>query len=77
MTQLSPRTNHIGVLYHWFRMKIVNLDIMKIVNLDIHVEPSDTKDQLTNQLTKGLCTFSFQAAWLLLMGWRVTPTLFG
>ena len=62
MAQLSPCTKHIGIPYHWFCTKIV-------VNLDIHIEPIDTKDQLADQFTKGLCTVKFQAARLLLMGW--------
>ena len=43
MAQLSPCTKHIGIPNHWFRMKIVNLDI--------HVKPIDTKYQLADQFT--------------------------
>jgi hypothetical protein len=43
MAQLSPCTKHIGIPYHWF--------CTKIVNLDIHVKPIDTKYQLADQFT--------------------------
>ena len=59
--QLSPRTKHIGIPYHWFRSKVVSLDIA-IVAVSTHGQLADT-------FTKGLCVTKFQAARRLLMGW--------
>jgi hypothetical protein len=59
--QLSPRTKHIGIPYHWFRSKVTSLDIA-IVAVSTH-------DQLADTFTKGLCVTKFQAARRLLMGW--------
>ncbi len=59
--QLSPRTKHIGVPYHWFRSKVVSLDISIVA--------VSTTDQLADTFTKGLCVTTFQAARRILMGW--------
>jgi hypothetical protein len=59
--QLSPRTKHIGVPYHWFRSKVITLDIA--------IVPVSTTDQLADPFTKGLCAAKFQAARLKLQGW--------
>jgi hypothetical protein len=59
--QLSPRTKHIGVPYHWFRSKVVSLDIV--------IVPVSTTHQLADTFTKGLCAVTFQAACRILMGW--------
>ena len=59
--QLSPRTKHIGIPYHWFRSKVLSLDIVIVA--------VSTTDQLADTFTKGLCVTKFQAARQLLMGW--------
>ncbi len=52
MAQLSPRTKHIGIPYHWFRTQVVNLSI--------NIEPVPTTKQLADQFTKGLSLVPFQ-----------------
>jgi hypothetical protein len=42
MAKLSPRTKHIGIPYHWFRSKIISLEIQ--------VELIDTNSQLLTNL---------------------------
>jgi hypothetical protein len=59
--QLSPRTKHIAVPYHWFRSKVASLDT-SIVAVSINKQLADT-------FTKGLCVTTFQATHLILMGW--------
>ena len=62
MAQLSPRTKHIGIPYHWFRSKVESLDIA------IAPIPTATK-QLADQFTKGLSLVPFAASHKILMGW--------
>jgi hypothetical protein len=52
MPKLSPRTKHIGVPFHWFRTKIINLEIS--------VKPIASVDQLADQFTKGLAQEPFE-----------------
>jgi Reverse transcriptase (RNA-dependent DNA polymerase) len=59
--QLSPRTKHIGVPYHWFRSKVVSLDIQ--------ILPVSTTDQLADIFTKGLPNPTFESLRRILMGW--------
>jgi hypothetical protein len=61
MAQLSPRTKHIGIPYHWFRTQVENLDI--------RIEPIATTKQLADQFTKGLSLVPFQLSRRILMGW--------
>jgi hypothetical protein len=61
MPELTPRTKHIGVPYHWFRSQVENLSI--------HIERVDTHDQLADQFTKGLPPEPFRLARNRLMGW--------
>jgi hypothetical protein len=61
MPKLSPRTKHISVPFHWFRSKIVNLEI--------EIQSIPTTSQLSDQLTKGLTQESFEKGRLTLMGW--------
>ena len=61
MAQLSPRTKHIGIPYHWFRTQVVNLSI--------NIEPVSTTKQLADQFTKGLSLVPFQISRRILMGW--------
>ena len=61
MAQLSPRTKHIGIPYHWFRTQVLNLSI--------HIEPVPTTKQLADQFTKGLSLVPFQISRRILMGW--------
>ena len=59
--QLSPRTKHIGVPYHWFRSKVIALDIQ--------ILPVSTTDQLADIFTKGLPNPTVESLCRLLMGW--------
>jgi hypothetical protein len=61
MPKMSPRTKHIALPYHFFRTKVVELEIKVI--------PVSTHSQLADQFTKGLPTGKFQAARKALMGW--------
>ena len=61
MAQLSPRTKHIGIPYHWFRTQVINLSI--------HIEPVPTNKHLADQFTKGLSLVPFQISRRILMGW--------
>jgi hypothetical protein len=59
--QLSPRTKHIGVPYHWFRSKVESLDIQ--------IEPISTTKQLADPFTKGLSLVPFELFRRAIMGW--------
>jgi hypothetical protein len=61
MPKLPPRTKHICIIFHWFRSKIVNLEII--------VKSIDTTSQLGEQFTKGLPQESFEKERMALMGW--------
>ena len=61
MAQLSQRTKHIGIPYHWFRTQVINLSI--------NIEPVSTTKQLADQFTKGLSLVPFQISRRILMGW--------
>ena len=61
MAQLSPRTKHIGIPYHWFRAQVANLSIQ--------IEPVATTKQLADQFTKGLSIVPFQISRRILLGW--------
>ena len=61
MAQLSPRTKHIGIPYHWFRSKVESLDIQ--------IEPIATTKQLADPFTKGLTQIPFELSRKALMGW--------
>ena len=61
MAQLSPRTKHIGIPYHWFRSKVESLDI--------RIEPIATTKQLADQFTKGLSSVPFEISRRAIMGW--------
>ena len=61
MAQLSPRTKHIGIPYHWFRAKVESLDII--------IQPIATNKQLADQFTKGLSVVPFEISRRIIMGW--------
>ena len=61
MPKISHRTKHIALPYHFFRSKVVELEI-KVV-------PISTHDQLVDHFTKGLPEVSFMKARKRLMGW--------
>ena len=61
VAQLTPRTKHIGIPYHWFRAKVDSLDIV--------IEPISTTRQLADQFTKGLSSIPFINSRRLLLGW--------
>ena len=61
LLKMSPRTKHIGIPYHWFRSKVVSLDVA--------IEPISTHDQLGDQFTKGLTIDNFVKGRMSLMGW--------
>ena len=56
-----PRTKHIAVKYHHFREKVKN-GIVRI-------SPIDTREQITDQFTKGLQVGTFQYLRNKLVGW--------
>ena len=60
---MSPRTKHIAIPYHFFRSKVVELEIK--------VLPIDTQEQLADQFTKGLRVEDFIKARKQIMGWRL------
>ena len=61
MAQLSPRTKHIGIPYHWFRSKVESLDIQ--------IASIPTAQQLGDPFTKGLPQVPFELFHKTLMGW--------
>jgi hypothetical protein len=61
MPKISPRTKHIGIPWHWFRSKIINLEVSVIA--------VDTDSQLADQYTKGLPRESFERGRKAVMGW--------
>jgi hypothetical protein len=52
MPKLSPRTKHIGIPWHWFRSKIISLEVTVVA--------VDSASQLGDQYTKGLPRESFE-----------------
>ena len=61
MPEMSPRTKHIALPYHFFRSKVEELQI-KVVGISTH-------DQLADQFTKGLVEVLFVKVRKELMGW--------
>jgi hypothetical protein len=61
MPKLSPRTKHIGIPWHWFRSKIINLEVSVIA--------VDTASQLDDQYTNCLQQESFERGRKAVMGW--------
>jgi hypothetical protein len=61
MPKLSPRTKNIGIPWHWFRSKIINLEVSAIA--------VDTASQLADQYTKGLPQEPFERGRKAVMGW--------
>jgi hypothetical protein len=61
LPRMSPRTKHIAIPYHFFRSKVMELEIK--------VLPIDTQDQLADQFTKGLRVEEFVKARKRIMGW--------
>jgi hypothetical protein len=59
--KMTPRTRHIAVKYHFFKIHIKpgEIEIVKV----------DTKAQKADIFTKGLTTETFESIRLLLMGW--------
>ena len=65
--RMTPRSNHYGVKYHWFRehLKPNNIEVLKI----------DTKDQQADMLMKALQTEKFELKRKQLMGWLSSTIL--
>jgi hypothetical protein len=61
MPKLSPRTKYLAVPLHWWRSKVINLEI------GIRYIPSAS--QLGDQFTKGLEKEPFERSIMSLMGW--------
>ena len=61
MPKMSPRTKHIAVPYHFFRSKVMNLEIQVVA--------ISTDNQLGDQFTKGLPPEKFVRDRKRLMGW--------
>jgi hypothetical protein len=58
---MTPRTKHIGIKYHWFKEHIVEGEI--------EVRSIDTKVQKADIFTKGLDRREFENKRKMLMGW--------
>jgi len=52
MPKMSPRTNHIGLPYHWFRGKVSSLEM--------EIQGISADDQLVDQSTEVLCREKFE-----------------
>ena len=61
MPNISPRTKHIAIHYHFFRTKVADLDI-KVVSIG-------TDDLLGDNFTKGLLLYKFTKFRTIFMGW--------
>jgi hypothetical protein len=61
LPQLTPRTKHIGIPYHWFHSKIEDLEII--------IECIDVANQLADCFTKGLPIDLFKSACKRLLVW--------
>lgn len=61
LPRMSPRTKHIAIPYHFFRSKVVELEI--------NVLPIDTTEQLAYQFTKGLGEDVSVKARKRILGW--------
>jgi hypothetical protein len=59
--QMSPRSKHYAVEYHWFREHLIpqNIQLVKI----------DTDEQLGDLFTKGLAKVAYMRLQKMLMGW--------
>lgn len=58
---MSPRTKHIAVKYHWFKEHLVEGEI--------EMRPIDTKLQKADIFTKGLPKLDFERKRNMIMGW--------
>jgi hypothetical protein len=61
MPTLSPRTKHLAVPLHWYRSKVINLEIV--------IRSVSSASQLGDQFTKGLVREPFERGRMALMGW--------
>jgi hypothetical protein len=61
ISKLSPRTKYIAVPLHWWRSKVINLEIV--------IRPVSSASQLGDQFTKGLGKEPFERSRMSLMGW--------
>jgi hypothetical protein len=58
---MTPRTKHIAIKYHWFREHLVDGEI--------EMRPIDTKLQKADIFTKGLAKREFEEKRKMVMGW--------
>jgi uncharacterized protein YacL (UPF0231 family) len=58
---MTPRTKHIAIKYHWFKENIKEGEI--------EVQAIDTKVQKANIFTKGIAKREFQEKRAMIMGW--------
>jgi hypothetical protein len=61
MPKLSPRTKYLAVPLHWWRSKVINLEIV--------IRSIPSASQLRDQFTKGLGKEPFEQSIMSLMGW--------
>jgi hypothetical protein len=61
MPKISPRTKDIGIPMHWFRSKLISLEITVV-----HISSAM---QLADQYAKGLPQDSFERGRKAVMGW--------
>ena len=58
---MTPRTKHIAIKYHWFKEHIIDGEI--------EVRPIDTKIQKADIFTKGIAKKEFEEKRAMIMGW--------
>jgi hypothetical protein len=61
MSKLSPRTKYLAVPLHWWRSKVINLEII--------IRSVESANQLGDQFTKGLGRKLFEQHRKALIGW--------
>jgi hypothetical protein len=61
MPKLSPRTKYIAAPLHWWRSKVINLEII--------IKPVASASQLGDQSTKVLGKDPFERSRMSVMGW--------
>ena len=61
LPKMSSRTKNIAVPYHFFKSKIISLEI--------RVHGINTKNQLVDQFTRGFLQDKFERDRLILIGW--------
>jgi hypothetical protein len=61
MPKLSPRTKHIAIPLHWYRLRVLGLSI--------EIQAIGTDQHRADQYTKGLCAEKFIKQRKAIQGW--------